>query len=45
MKNKTPVMNQRDQTKVLDWLYHEEDEDFLLGKVPNEFKGIWEDEE
>lgn len=45
MKNKSLMMNQRNQTKALDWLYQEEEDDFLLGKIPSEFKEMWEDEE
>jgi hypothetical protein len=46
MKNKTPVMNQCRQTRLLDWLYQEEQEDdFLLGITPNEFQEIMEEEE
>ncbi len=46
MKNKTQMMNQRSQTKILDWLCQEEQEDdFLLGKTPSEPRDIREDEE
>ena len=46
MKNKTQVMNQRNQTKILDWLSQEEQEDdFLRGKTPSVFQDSWEDEE
>jgi hypothetical protein len=46
MKNKSQQMNQRSQTKVLDWLYQEEEnDDFLLGKTPRELQDIEDDEE
>ncbi len=46
MKNKSQMMNQRSQTKTLDWLYQEEQEDdFLLGKIPSELRDILEEEE
>jgi hypothetical protein len=44
MINKTPGMKQRNQ--VPDWLYQEiEEVDFLMGKTPQDFPDIWEDEE
>ena len=45
MKNKTPVMYQSGQTRDLDWLYQEGEDDFLLGKTPIEIQDMWEDEE
>jgi hypothetical protein len=45
MKNKTPVMNQRHQTTGFAWLQEEQEDDFLIGKTPNEFQETWEDEE
>lgn len=44
MNNKPQMMNERNQIKTLDWKDEQED-DFLLGKTPNEFQSIWEDEE
>jgi hypothetical protein len=46
MKNNPQVMNQRSQTKVLDWLYQEEGEDdFLMGRTPKDLGDTWEEEE
>jgi len=46
MKNKTQVMDQRNQIKVPDWLYHEtEEDDFLLGRTPKDLPDTWEEEE
>jgi len=46
MKNKTQVMNQRSQTHIPDWLYQEvQEDDFLMGKTPQEFPDTWEEEE
>jgi hypothetical protein len=45
MKNKIQMINQRNQAKTTDWLYREEEDDFLLGKTPNVFQDSWEDEE
>ena len=46
MKNKTLLMGERSQSKVLNWLYQEETEDdFLLGKTPKDLSDTWEDEE
>jgi hypothetical protein len=46
MKNKAPVMNERIQTKVPDWLYQEiQEDDFLMGKTPKDLPDTWEDEE
>jgi hypothetical protein len=39
------MMNPRSQTKSLDWMYEEQDEDFLLGKTPHEIVDLWEEEE
>jgi hypothetical protein len=46
MKNKTQLLDQRNQTKIPDWLFHEDEEDdFLLGKNPSDIKVIDDDEE
>jgi hypothetical protein len=46
MKNKPQFMDQRSQTKILDWLcLGEEQDDFLMGKTPIEFSDSWEEEE
>lgn len=46
MKNKTQSITPRSETKVLDWLNQEEqEEDFLLGKTPQDFQDIEDEEE
>jgi hypothetical protein len=46
MKNKTSMMNERIQFKVKDWLHQDtQDDDFLLGRTPNNLESTWEDEE
>ncbi len=44
MKNKTQVMDRRSQIRISDWLF-QEDDDFLMGKTPNDLPYVWEDEE
>lgn len=46
MKNNTPVMNHRSQTKIPNWLYQEmQEDDFLMGKTPKDLSDSWEEEE
>jgi len=46
MKNKTPMLDQRNQNKILNWLYQEEEkDDFLMGITPQNFDETWEDDE
>jgi hypothetical protein len=46
MKNRTQVMEQRSQIKVPDWLFQEtQEDDFLMGRVPKDLSGTWEEEE
>ena len=46
MKNKIQVMEQRDQSRILDWLYlQEQEDDFLMGMIPSDLPDIREDEE
>jgi hypothetical protein len=46
MKNKTQLVNRFNQTKILDWLYQEEEEDdFLTGITPKNLGDIGEEEE
>ena len=46
MKNKILVMDQRHQSRTSDWLFlQEQEDDFLLGKLPNDLPDIREDEE
>ena len=46
MKNKPPLMDQNSQTRILDWLYlEEEQDDFLMGRTPKELSENWEEEE
>jgi len=46
MKNKTQIMDYRSQSKVPNWLYQEiQEDDFLMGKTPQELPDSWEEEE
>ena len=47
MKKEPSVMDQRTQTRILDWLYQqvEGEDDFLMGKTPQDLSDTWEEEE
>lgn len=46
MKNKIPLLDERGQVNVPDWLFQEiQEDDFLIGKKPSDRQDVWDEEE